>query len=198
MINTIIFDLSEVYLQGLLGVERNLSKILNISEEEILLGLNISELMNLFKGEISEDIYLENVIEKNGWEVSKEKLKKNIRKNFKEIEGTRRIIEMLKNKGFKLGLCSVHVKEWIEYCEEKFEFQKLFNHIYYSFQKGICKPNKLAYEIILYELNSIPEECIFIDDSVTNIFSAREMGINSILFKNSKQLKKDLQNYISF
>lgn len=122
MITTIIFDLSEVYLTGLLGIEEEISKFINKPPEEVLNDINDELLILLFKGKITEDYFWENINTKKSWNIDPILLKKLVRNNFNEISGTRDIIEELK-KSFKLGLLSVHSKEWIEFCEKKFNYQ---------------------------------------------------------------------------
>ncbi len=192
MITTIIFDLSEVYLKGLIGVEHHLEPILKMSPNKIypkLTGENFNQLMN---GKISEEEYWQKIIKNKGFDIEVEHFKSAIRANFEEIGGTREIIEKLKLGEFKLGLLSVHAKEWVDYCEEKFDYHKLFHSTMYSFEVGISKPDKKAYELILEKLKVKPEECLFIDDKEKNIIAAEELGIKTIHFKGSNQLKKEL------
>lgn len=197
MITTIIFDLSEVYLRGLWGTAEKLAPLLKISSEEIDKGFHIEDLKIFFEGKISEDEYWKKVIEKNNWKIDIGVLKEAVRSNFQEIEGSREIIEDLKNKGFKLGLLSVHTREWIDYCEKKFDFHKLFHSVLYSFDVKICKPDEKAYKMILKKLNVKPGECLFIDDYVLNLDAAKKIGINVLQFKDSKQLKKDLNLFLN-
>ncbi|MDD5192726.1 MAG: HAD family phosphatase [Candidatus Nanoarchaeia archaeon] len=192
MIKTIIFDLSEVYLKGLIGVGNYIQPILNEPPKGIESKLNNKDLTSLFHGEISEDEYWARTINKNKWKVQPNILKKAVRANFKEIHGTREIIESLKEKGYRLGLLSVHTKEWIDYCDTKFDYHKLFDSISYSFEVGISKPDIKAYEFILKKLKEKPENCLFIDDNEENLVSARKLDIKTIQFKNPNQLKKDL------
>ncbi|MCX6771236.1 MAG: HAD-IA family hydrolase [Candidatus Micrarchaeota archaeon] len=191
MITAVIFDLSEVYLTGLLGAEHNLEKILGIKANEMK-GLNGPELAAFFHGELTEDEYWLRIIEKNKWKAGAGELKKAVRKSFKEIEGIRKIMEQLKEDGFRLGLLSVHAREWVDYCEKKFGYHELFHSTLYSFEAAASKPDKKVYRMILTKLKSAPEECIFIDDHLENLVPAREMGMKTILFKNAGQLKKDL------
>ncbi|MDA2922753.1 HAD family phosphatase [Patescibacteria group bacterium AH-259-L07] len=191
-VTTIIFDLAEVYLKGLIGVEHILEPILGLSAKEIYPRLQGEDLASLFHGEISEDEYWQRIVKKNDWKVENGVLKKAIRENFEEIEGTREIIEQLKEKGYKLGLLSVHTKEWIEHCNKKFDYHKLFDSILYSFEVAASKPDKKVYKLILERLKAAPEECVFIDDSPVNLIPAEELGIKTIHFENPKQLKKEL------
>lgn len=191
MITTIIFDLSEVYLNGLLGTEKRLGKRLNITMSNP--DLMIPELEQLFHGEITEEAYWEALVKKYDLKIGIDELKKIVRENFQEIQGTRPIIEKLKDKGYRLGLLSVHVKEWVDHCEKEFDYHKLFHSRMYSFEVAVCKPEKRAFQLILDELKVTPEECLFIDDSPRNIISAKEMGIEVIHFQTPEQLHRDLQ-----
>ncbi len=196
MIKTIIFDLGEVYLKGFKGVENSLEKELKINSAEIYKNLRVNNYLNsLFLGKITEEKYLDLVIRKNKWKIEKILLKDIIRNNFQEVQGTRKIIEKLRLKGYKLGLLSVHTKEWIDYCEKKFDYHRLFHSVLYSFEFSIAKPNKRAYNLILKKLHTKAEECLFIDDLEKNLESAIELGMKAILFKNAKQLKKELKLY---
>jgi epoxide hydrolase-like predicted phosphatase len=195
MITTIIFDLSEVYLYGMYQFERHLAPKLNLTREDSKRIFDIPELKEFFNGRLTEEEYFIKAIEKSKIDVSVDLLKKAVRKNFQEIEGTREIIEKLSKNGYKLGLLSVHTREWIDHCEKKFNYHKLFHSVMYSFEVQVCKPDKLAYQHILKKLDSKPQECIFIDDYDKNIESAKELGINVILFKNPNQLKSELRKF---
>ena len=54
-----------------------------------------------------------------------------------------------------------------------------------------CKPMKEAFEIALKIINHLPEDCIFIDDSINNLNQAKQLGFYTIL-PNSKITKIDL------
>lgn len=188
---TIIFDLSGVLIKGLVGIEHYLSH--HIKEIQVT-DFFMSELDDFFLGKISEEEYWQAVLKKNKWDLSINEMKTAVRKNFEEIEGTREIIKSLK-KRYKLGLLSVHTKEWVEYCEEKISYTSLFDVVSYSFEALVCKPDKKAFKIILDRLHSKPEQALFIDDSPKNIETAKELGLTSILFQSAHQLKNDLNKF---
>jgi putative hydrolase of the HAD superfamily len=197
-IKTIIFDLSEVYLKGYYLVEEKLESLLNLKSSEIHQKLRERELEEhfdlLMKGKLGEEEFWQKVKKFHNWQIPTELFKKAVRDNFEEIAGTRAIIEKLNKQGYKLGLLSNHCKEWIGHCEKKFDYHKLFHSTLYSFEIGICKPDKRAYEKILSKLGAKPEECLFVDDSQENIKGAEELSIRTILFKNSNQLVQELNN----
>ena len=192
MIKTIIFDLAEVYLKGFYGFEDTLAGMLNMNSEEIKDLIYGSEFDFLMEGRISENEFWEILCSKNNWKIDPNQLKEAIRDNFQEIEGTGEIIESLKKKGFKLGLLSDHSKEWIEHCSKEFDYHKLFDSTQYSFEVGVCKTNKRAFELFLDKLGEEAGNCLFIDDNINNINVAKGMGFHTIHFKNPKQLKEEL------
>lgn len=192
MIGTIIFDLSEVYLRGLKGVERTLEPVLGMERREIFKRLDGEELAGLFHGRMSEDEYWSKIIMKNGWKIGAGALKKAVRENFSEIAGTREIILRLKGKGFRLGLLSNHAREWAEFCSHKFGYHKLFHSVLYSFEVGVSKPDTKIYALSLERLDARPEECVFVDDMEANLAPARRLGMRTILFRSPEQLEREL------
>jgi HAD superfamily hydrolase (TIGR01509 family) len=192
LITTIIFDLSEVLISGLIGIEKELAPLVNLSEDKFLKGLWTDSFKKLMKGKISEDEYLNDVFERNEWEADKELFKAIIRENFhNEVEGMIGLITEL-NKNFKLILLSDHAKEWIEYIDKIHSFLKLFDKKYFSFQSGEIKRENRAFEILLAENNLRASDCLFIDDSLANIHVAEKIGFNVIRFESVQQLKKSI------
>lgn len=190
MITTIIFDIGEVYLKGIVGSAKYVQQKTSIPISDYY--FYEKEFDQLILGQITEDAYWKAIIKKNSWSISIKDLKKSARKNFKEIRGTRKIIEGLRQKGYKLGLLSNHVKEWVEYCELTYNYHKLFHKRVYSYEVGFSKPNKDIFLALLKKLKVKPEECIFIDDYLKNIEIARELGMNVIQFTSARNLKKHL------
>lgn len=191
MITTIIFDFYDVYVKGLIGSHKYFEKELSapVSEEYFY-----NEYYEKFViGQLSEDEYWKSVIKQNSWNISVNQLKNAARKNFTEIKGTREIIERLKKEGYTLILLSNHGKEWVEYCERKYSYHKLFKHVVYSFQVGLTKPNKEIFLLVLKKLQLKPQECLFIDDYKNNILAAESLSMKAIQFISSTDLKKRLR-----
>lgn len=197
MIKAVVFDLAEVYLQGFFGIEERLESIVGSSEKVIAEKVRGEPLVLLFKGRITEEEYWNRVKKRGGWKVDIEQFKKAVRENFVEINGTREILEVLSDGDYKLSLISDHVKEWIEFCEEKFDYHKLFDEIVYSFEDDVSalKTDGKPFEIMLERLSLRSEQCLFIDDLGKNLEVARNMGMKEIQFQNAEQLKKNLQKH---
>lgn len=192
MITTLIFDLSEVFFQGMKGTEGRLNKKYGTKLNNSTFMLSKAA-VQFFHGEITEDMFWEEIIKEFRLPNTVKDLKELVRENFIEIDGTRGIVERLRKNGYRLGILSVNSKEWVDYFEENFNFHKLFDLRMYSYEVAVSKPDREAYELFLKKSNSTSEECIFIDDSEINLISARQIGMETIQFLTAKQLESDLK-----
>lgn len=59
-------------------------------------------------------------------------------------------------------------------------FDDLFDAAYYSHRIGFRKPNADAFQFVLEKHQLIPEETLFIDDSINNIETAQQLGFQTI------------------
>ncbi len=70
---------------------------------------------------------------------------------------------------------------------------QLFDAICLSYDMGVSKPNKEAYEIVAEKLGVKPEECVFTDDVPEFCDGAERVGMKSILFTTTEKFIEDLQ-----
>ncbi len=202
-IEHIIFDLSEVLLTGVkdTGIALREKHQLEISgpkmdwarEKHPLLTPLIKE---FFHGTVSENDYVEDVVAKYPQIGDSAWLKEHIRENFVEVEGTRDIVIELRRLGYKLAILSNHAKEWIDHCEEKFNFHGLFDTRVYSYDVGASKPDVRMYDAVLTQLKTTPERCLFVDDSEINIGAAVKLGFSAILFTTAASLRGKLKEVL--
>lgn len=84
------------------------------------------------------------------------------------------------SKSYKLAVVS---DAWpsLENVFRKANLRDYFSSFIISSQKGVTKPNELMYKTALNELDVLPEEAIFIDDSIKNCAGAIKLGINSFV-----------------
>jgi putative hydrolase of the HAD superfamily len=78
-------------------------------------------------------------------------------------------------------------------CRNKFD-KSVFDRRFTSYGLRIKKPDKRIYEIVLNRMGANPEETVFIDNMRENVDGAESIGIHGIVFKNYKQLIRDLRN----
>lgn len=188
MKQVLIFDLSEVLIAGLPGVERTLSTRLSCSDKEILSALGGDLMRSLCCDEISEDEYISRITARERWDVSSDELKSAFRLNFHHrIPGMGEILTRLANR-YELILLSDHAREWVDYIHEIHPFLNIFKEQYFSFELKQMKQVSSTFTKVLKDIRYYPNECLFIDDSQRNIDSAATVGVMGIRFENAEQL----------
>lgn len=193
MVNTVMFDLSDVLICGLIGIDKELCPVLGQSRETILSRFGGDRLQGLCRGELSEDNYLSHLLESAGWSVPLDDLKRAIRRNFHhQVEGMVPLVQRLSGK-YPLVLVSDHAREWIEYIERIHPFLALFQRRIYSFETGMLKSDTACFPRVLAMLQRRGEECVFTDDTAGNVDQARAAGIHGILFRNREGVVAELE-----
>jgi 2-haloacid dehalogenase len=76
----------------------------------------------------------------------------------------------------------------------KHPFFKTLNGIVLSGEERVCKPDPKIYQILLERYRLIPGECVFIDDRQENLDTAKNLGIETILFQTAKQVREELKS----
>ncbi len=189
---TILCDLSEVLIAGLLGVEKQLGPLVALSGREFLAALAHPTLSELFRGRISEEAYLSQLVDRQRWDLPVETLKQQIRLNFHhQVEGTLDIISELA-VSYPVVLVSDHAREWVAYITDVHPFLSLFTRTFYSYEYGYLKSEPAAFRHILDCLGAAPEECLLIDDSEPNTVVAAGLGISTIRFTTAAALAQQL------
>ena len=70
----------------------------------------------------------------------------------------------------------------------------IFDAVFASNKIGLSKPDPEFYRYILKREGGDPEDAFLVDDTEVNVLSAERMGINAILFRDSKSLGLLLKN----
>jgi epoxide hydrolase-like predicted phosphatase len=201
MIKHLIFDFGGVFLD--LGGENgkihyNLEKVFGISEEKAL-ELWKEHKEKLIVGTETPEEFLKRVGAILNHPISTIEAHE-LWKKFNKMEkgsidwALVDYVESLK-KNYKIHMLSNAIDldagnaEWADL------IHKNFDNIYKSFSIGHKKPNKEAFLHVLEKIGAKPEECVFVDDLQINIDAANELGINSVLYTNLDQLKKDFSRF---
>lgn len=112
----------------------------------------------------------------------------------KHTEPNHTVISIIKNlkKNYKI-IVFTNVSENAEKIRIKKGIYNYFDIKLISCTEGMKKPNKDFYRLLIERSNLKPNELIFIDDSETNVLVAKKLGLYTIHFQNSRQLKEDLK-----
>jgi 2-haloacid dehalogenase len=111
-----------------------------------------------------------------------------------QIEGTVKIFEQLKGSNrYKFYALTNWSAETFPIALERFEFFKWFDGLVVSGEEKTRKPFPEFYHRLLNRHQVNPAEALFIDDNIKNVEAAKALGINSIHFLSSDQLKAELE-----
>ena len=192
-IQTVIFDLGEVLIAGLFGIEVPLAKQLRVPSSTILPAFGGDLLEELCCARLTEDEYLERIINRQGWRVSIEYLKSVIRCNFhRHVPGMQAVLNRLRPH-YELVLLSDHALEWMAYIQMVHSFFDKFGALFFSYELGQIKSDPTTFALVLDELGRQAQQCLFVDDSERNVATARSAGLSSIRFVDSAQLIRQLR-----
>lgn len=82
---------------------------------------------------------------------------------------------------------SIHAKQCNQILNETSgieDVKTLFDKVYFSYEIGLRKPDKLCFQYVLDDLSINPDHVLFFDDNTENIATAKAMGIQSFLVQN--------------
>lgn len=103
------------------------------------------------------------------------------------------IMKRLKKAGFRLYGLSNWSAETFPYIREKYDFFHLLDDFVISGEVGHIKPSPEIFHILLAKIGRPAHECLFIDDSRSNIEQAQKMGFVTVLFESAEQLERELK-----
>ncbi len=142
---------------------------------------------------ITEKQYWHRFCKDIGKNINHRLLQKTIESQCKPIYPVIRFVEQLR-KNYKIALVSNFTPLLDDY-DKKYHFYKNFDYLLSSHMVRLRKPHAPIFKLLIKRTKAKPEEIIFIDDLQRNINGAKKVGIKTILFKNLKQLKKELKKH---
>ena len=192
MLKTILFDLSETVIAGLVGIEAPLAQVLGVDEAQILPAFGGDLLARLCRGELTEDQYLALILEQQGWAIPAEVLKRIIRGNFQRaVPGMWALLSRL-SQHYDPALLSDHAREWVAYIQGVHPELAIFNKQFYSFNYGRLKSEPETFLHVLRLLKRKAGECLLVDDNPVNVAAAEEAGLRGIRFVGAQDLEREL------
>ena len=197
-IKAIIFDLGGVYFAD--GTAKAVIRF------EEMLHVPKSKLEKIFGGHsLGGDYRLGKIGEKKFWEATKGELctddgtigylKEVWNSSYTRNWGMKTLIRKLR-KRYKVAVLSDNIRERVEYLNRKYNLDKEFDCYVYSFEHGMLKPDKRLLKILFQRLNVKEDEVIIVDNSIVKVESFRKFGVQTILFRSARQVKRELSNLL--
>lgn len=119
-----------------------------------------------------------------------------VRLALKPIEPTVALLRELRGRGFKLYGLSNMSATIFAYLAERHEFFQLFDGIVVSGAVKLLKPEAAIYEHLRDRFELDFAESVFIDDLARNVESARRVGLPSIQFTSTEQVRRELAEWL--
>ena len=98
----------------------------------------------------------------------------------------------LKQRGLLTAILSNMGDDVLVSVEREFDWIHRFDVLVWSCQVGVVKPDPAIYRYALKQLQTQPEETLFIDDKLLNIEAAQALGMQAIEFSTIERLRADL------
>lgn len=169
----ILWDLSEVLIGGILGLEDRLIAGGTPPPDIGNLQLGGDHLTGLFLGEINEESYLSRCLERTEGHLSHHDLHEAIHESFRTgIDGSLAVLLEV-NRHFPCGLVSDHAREWVETIRQVHGFLSVFDRLFWSFDTKMTKMSSDLFVYVLAEMGVASDRCLFIDDREDNVEVAR-------------------------
>lgn len=102
-------------------------------------------------------------------------------------------IQDLKSKGYRTLYLSNFSEKAESDCAKALDFIPYMDGGILSYQEKIIKPMPEIYQLLIDRYHLIPEECVFMDDTVANLTGAEKFGIHTIHFLNQAQAIEELR-----
>jgi putative hydrolase of the HAD superfamily len=191
-IKAIIFDFGGVILNINYNKTAEAFKNLGVKNfEEMYSQKNAGHLFSqLEKGEINEEDFYTTFLQKTNLTATNHQIKTAWNAMLLDYrKEALKIIERIRPK-YKLFLLSntnsIHHKAFSKVYYSLSggkNFDDYFDKVYYSHQLGLRKPDKDIYELVIKENALVPSQTLFIDDSIQNIETAKQLGLQTILLQ---------------
>ena len=108
-------------------------------------------------------------------------------------DGMLQVVSELKAAGYKVPVISNATHENIRANKKFGTYAHFHEPLVLSAEVGFDKPDRRIFELAAERMDLKPEECVFVDDNPRNTAAAQELGFNVVVFKNARQLRKDLK-----
>lgn len=102
------------------------------------------------------------------------------------------VVRQLKERGYRVALFSNVSPLRAAYVRRKGLYNP-FDPVVLSCDIGAKKPSPEAFQVLFKQLQSLPEECVLIDDKAAIVNAGKELGMDGIVFSSTESLREELR-----
>jgi putative hydrolase of the HAD superfamily len=119
---------------------------------------------------------------------------------FEHLHPNERLIEYmreLRERGYKLAICTNNVREWEQRWRAKLPVDEIFDVVIDSAFVGTRKPEPRIYELTLERLDVPASAALLVDDIELNCDAARQLGIRAVWFRSTDQAIAEIEGALA-
>ncbi|HSX39743.1 MAG TPA: HAD family phosphatase, partial [Candidatus Saccharimonadales bacterium] len=195
-IKAICFDLDGVYFtpQSFQDFKKALPKEKNDEDTVNYVLYKSPEMLNFKLGKMEEEDYWKYATWALGINATYDQIYKLLRDSYQVNQEVVDYVQKVRAAGFKTCICSNNFVTRIRELNNKFGFLDLFDVQVFSYKVGYIKPDKRIFEELVSAAEVAPEEIVYSDDDEQKMDGAKELGINTFVYTNFEDFKKNLES----
>ena len=101
-------------------------------------------------------------------------------------------VAQIRLSGIRIALVSNMPHEMIRYSRQNFSWLRHFDHLTFSAEVRLVKPEPAIYRHSLDGLGVAAADALFVDDKEVNVEGARAVGLRAVQFSSVRQFRGDL------
>ncbi len=193
-IRAIIFDLGRVI------VDVNISRLTQHLGTAMIEGdpqktiagfMRDPSLVDFGTGRITPRQFHRTICQRFGIDVSFERFSELWCDVFTPMPGMERLLRELEGRQ-PLGLLSDTDPLHWQHLRSRYPILSIFARPILSFEVGMMKPSPDIFRKAAESVATVPQECLYIDDLVTNVEGAKKIGMDAIAFSGANELRRRL------
>ena len=108
------------------------------------------------------------------------------------------LMASLRDRGYRMALLTNNVREWEPVWRRMLPVDEIFETVVDSAFVGMRKPDPAIYELTVARLDGIAaDQSLFIDDTEINCEAARELGIQTVHFRDNEQALAEIETALA-
>jgi len=191
----ICFDLDGLYFteESFQRFKENLAPNIEKQKRDLVLALS-NEMKDFKSGIMSEENYRERAKNELWLSCSNEEIYQKLRESYEVNEKVEKLAKLLKEKWYKIGVCSNNFPTRIRELDKKFNFLQNFDVHIFSYEVWLMKPDPKIFQVLIDKSWLEANKIIYSDDKEEKIQWARTLWIQTFVFHDFDEFVQDLKN----
>ena len=149
------------------------------------------------EGKITEKAFFVNALKELGFPLSWQAARKQFMSAIKPNKLLIKYLVDLKNRGYTIVILSKNVPSQFNEGVKISGVRKHFKNLINTFDLDLPKASKKTIRLVLKKFQAKAAESVYIDDQDFNLVEAKKLGVKTLVYKNYRKLRSDLEKTLS-